>query len=325
MKPKKSAFLRALVMVAVFVLLQSCSPRLHTALSWQEQPASIDEPATWLQAYVQDEKTALKYLLSNDRDNLYVLIMADDEATKMRMLRGGMELVIDTMGEGRDPCRILFPLKLEPGFAGGIPGRMPEGMAGGQPVDRSERMPARPESRRAASGQQPDRSAIYQHLIGLQTRAIISGFKDLPSGRISPVTKDGIRLSVDLDTLGVLNYRAVIPLRTFYKAGITTADTEKKFGLTVKIHGVDVPGRSQGGVMVDRGMSPDRRGPYGPGGTRGIPGTAGPGYGGRGAQAVTPATADSRELGKTLTFKTTFNLTIQQYFKSPLEISPDDK
>lgn len=320
-------------MVAVFVLLQSCSPRLHTQLSWQEQPATVDEPATWLQTFVEDEKTALKYLLSNDRDNLYILIMADDEATRMRMLRGGMELVIDTMGESRDPCRILFPLKLEPGFAGGIPGRMPQGMPGGGPDGDHDRvpdshpegMPGRQGGRRTGGDPGPDRTAMVHHLIGLQTRAIISGFKDHPQGRLSPVTKDGIRLSVDLDTLDVVNYRAVIPLRTFYKAGITTADTVKKFGLTVKIHGVNVPSRSPGGVMVDRRMSPDRRGPYGPGGTRGMPGTADPGYGGRGVQAVAPVTSEYRELGKTLTFKTTFNLTVQQYFRSPLEISPVDK
>lgn len=312
MNTKKSLGFLFSFLVFLAVAVQSCSPRIHTNLSWQSDPANVTEPDSWLPRAGYDAKSKLGYRLSNDHTNLYVLLQTDDEATKMKMLRGGMEVVIDTLGKTKGHCSLVFPIRQESLFSGSIPGRPPGGMPGGRhPGSSGNRpgRPARPEG--AAVARESDRAEMFQHLIGLQTHVLISGFYDHREGRTRIAHDTGIQVSLDLDTAGMLSYRAVIPIRGFYRTFMVNGDTGKKIGFKVHVSGLSLPQHAPGGMAGGRGNHSGRGYP-GEGDQRGLPGTGGMPAGSRGVTMVRPVAHDMQNLSKDQTFRAIFTLSSGQ-------------
>lgn len=298
---------------AVIILLlvnSSCSPRVHQSLFWQPAPPSFDAPESWGRITGHDERSGIRYALSNDRDNLYVVLSTDDEATRIKMLRGGMQLLIDTLGRQEGHCSIMYPLRHETGFAAGMRGTSPGGMPG-LPTQRvTGERPQGSGSRPAPREDAPGRTEMIRHLVGLQTHVVIHGFKEQHTGRVRAMREEGIRVSLDLDSAGTLYYRAIIPLYTFYRELVQPADTARVFGMEIKINGLEMATRVPGGMAPgSREMPPG-------GGRQGTPtgrgGMAQPGQPGRReAYGGSPDHRDTRELSRTVTFKSTFNLSWQ--------------
>ena len=299
------------VVVVLLLVISSCSPRLHQPLFWQPEPPSFDVPESWGHTTGYDERSSIRYALSNDRDNLYVVFSTDDEATKIKMLRGGMQLLIDTLGRQEGHCSIMYPLRHETGFAAGMRGSSSGGMPGGRPPhrvpgDRSQGAGARP----AQGEDSPDRTEMIRHLVGLQTHVVIHGFKEQRAGRVRAMREDGIRVSLDLDSAGTLYYRAIIPLYAVYRELGQPADTTRVFGMEVKVSGLEMAARVPGGMAPgSREMPPG-------GGRQGTPtgrgGMAQPGRPDRQEVYVRPTDQrDMKELSRTVTFKSTFNLSWQ--------------
>lgn len=292
-----------------FFAFSSCSPKIHQTLLWQSQPPVFDQPESWINTVGHDERSGIHYVMSNDRDNLYVVISTDDDATKIRMLRGGMQLMIDTLGRHQGHGIITFPLKQETSFAAGLRGGPSRGLPGESPPRTPGDPSQRSGARRADGENDPDRTAMFNHLIGLQTHVLIHGFKDHRQGRNRAMREDGIRVSLDLDSAGFLNYRAVIPLTTFFRELVDPDDTKKVFGLEVKVNGLEFPGRPPAGsVSGGRGTS----GVMGPGNTGNMRGSPSRGQDGSRGGYVRPNEFDgNRDLGKTLSFRSTFSLAMR--------------
>jgi hypothetical protein len=299
-------------MAIIAVAGQSCSPRVHTSLSWQPDPANVTEPDSWLPRAGYDAKSKLGYRLSNDHTNLYVLLQTDDEATKMKMLRGGMEVVIDTLGKTKGHCSLVFPIRQESLFSGSIPGRPSGGMPGGRHQGSSGDRPGRPARPEGAAGtRDADRAEMFQHLIGIQTHALINGFYDHREGRTRISHDNGIQVSLDLDTAGMLSYRAVIPIHSFYRLFLVEGDTGKVYGFKVHVSGLSLPQHAPGGIAGGRGNHSGRGYP-GEGDQRGLPGTGGMPAGSRGVTVVRPVAHDMQNLSKDQIFKASFTLSSGQ-------------
>jgi len=252
---RMAAGLSALVLAGL--TLFSCSPKLQLQALWQNQEQAFSLSPGDSQGY--DRDTRLHYLLSNDRDNLYVVLWTDDPDAQRKMLWAGMELAIDTNGRKEGHGRIVFPESDAPIL----------GMAG---MGR----PAGTDRGRAGQGQDPAaRQEMLRRLVDGKTHMNLSGFKNHRNGRMAASGENGITVSLELDSAGVLTYRALIPLRTYYRELPESGPPDRPFSLLVTANGLEglrpagrspgspsgsgmpgrIPGRVPGGVM------PGTRGP----------------------------------------------------------------
>lgn len=295
--------LRQIILLAVpltMVIITGCSPRLTSISSWQGTAVMVDRPAMWTAPEMLDERTGVRYAITNDSLNLYVFLQLDKPEAIMKMMRAGMELMVDTLGKNRGHCIIQFPEPEDRSiFSGPGMGRM--GAPGAPP-------------RTSGAGREegaPDQAAMLDRMIAQKDRMRLSGFKNHPNGRLPVWNLDGITVHLDHDTTGVLNYRAAIPLRTFYKSLLTAADPQRNFTLIIKLNGIETPrgapsGMSRGGSRPGGGYIPGRQ----PGGS--MPGTMPTGGGemqgrpGRGAM-----NNDFQSMTKTETLKIQFKLAIR--------------
>lgn len=259
--------------------LTCCSPKATTNSLWQDSRVSPVEPGQWGETAFADKATGLSYAITNDRENLYVLLQTSDLVTQRKMLVAGMELAIDTMGRRKGHCSIVFPEDEAPILG-----------AGG--MDRSQARPGR-----EPGGQ----SEMLGRMIDSKSHMTLSGFKNHRNGRLPRLTEGGIGLALDLDTAGVLSYRAVIPLQTFYRNLEEGVDPERTFTLIVTVKGVEMGrmGRPPGGVPG--GGVPGRT----PGG--GMTGGSGRTAAGGGRPAMP---ADMQQMTQSKTFRTGFVLAV---------------
>ena len=290
MKNQTFFWVATVVLALMGLGLAGCSPIATTNSLWQQTRVSPAEPGQWRETALDDKETGLSYVITNDRENLYVLLQTSDPVTQRKMLMAGMELAIDTMGRRKGHCSIVFPEDEAPIL--GIGG-----------MDRSQ----------ARLGREPGGlSEMLGRMIDSKSHMTLSGFKNHRNGRLPRLTEGGIGLALDLDTAGVLSYRAVIPLHTFSRNLEEGADPEGPFTLIVTVKGVDM---SRMGAGPPRGVPDSRM----PGRTpRGAPGRA-PGGGmtdesGRtaagGGRSAMPA--DMQQMTQSKTFRTGFVLAVPE-------------
>lgn len=223
----------------------SCSHKIYDALDWQSNKVTIDgkipEWSNPLRFY--DYKSKINYTISNDRQNLYLCMKVSDETLQIKILRGGMEFRIDTLGKKSFPIAFIFPIANQ------------QMMTHKRSETQTERSP----------NVKPDRSSMIQNLLIQAKKILLIGFKSPLGGILSLFnTSYGISAAINVDSLGIMYYEAVIPFRTFYKNELTAADTSKVFGYEIKVNALPAPPMHEGGG--GRGMG---GGSYGGGGMGG--------------------------------------------------------
>jgi hypothetical protein len=281
---KKSHKIR-LISISVFVGLVACSPRLVVPVMWQQQAANVATADAWADPAGFDKETALQYVISNDSQNLYVLLKTDDPVTQMKILRAGMELAIDTLGRKKGHVIVSFPRPL-------AVGAMLEGV---------------PRGERSRTGQPADRIDMYRNILARHDRMVLSGFPNHPNGQLPLLNEGGICVGVEIDSTGLMSYRAILPLSSFYREGIGEEDTRRRFGLLVTVKGLSMTPGAAGGMQEgsrqggDMGM---------PGGRRPMPGTS-PGGRDPGARSGMMAGGDINSLTQDKNLQMQFSLRLE--------------
>ena len=210
-------------------LFFSCSHKTYDALGWQSNKVTVDgripEWENPLRFY--DDKSKINYTISNDLQNLYVCMKVSDETEQLKMLRGGMEFRIDTSGKKGFPIIMTYPMKNQQG----------------QQHKKSENQPEKKPDDKPA-----DHSGMKLKLLNQAKDMQLNGFKP-PLGGILPLfnTTAGISAAINMDSLGIMYYEAVIPFNTFYKKELTPADSNKVFSYEIVVNGLPAPAMSGGG------------------------------------------------------------------------------
>ncbi len=241
-----------LFIIALIILFNACSPKIIKQISWQSIPVKVDGNASeWESMKYFCTKNKLTYTVSNDSNNLYICITTLDRTTQIKILRAGMELSIDTTGKNRSQLVISYPLAQNKG-------------------DRKA------EQRQEINnqGESGSISMMKKKLSPEQSTMNLFGFKHTING-VSPINiKNGINVSMGIDSSQVLTYEASIPLRTFYKASLEPNDTNRVFGFNIKVNGVQLSQNDEGGHIGRGGMSKGGQGGSGRrgGGGRGMGG-----------------------------------------------------
>jgi hypothetical protein len=247
---KIHSILRTFLLISLSgMAMLACSPKISITSAWQNQPLSIASSENWPAPMGTDKSSRLDYALSNDQNKLFITLQTADPATRLRILRAGMELEIQTPWNAKNPGIIKYPLPEERiTMFDGI-GRQ-EG-----PRDRTRQ----------------DHTEMFNRLMANQTELDLSGFLNHNNGRVTLKNEDGINISVTMDSLGVITYKAMVPLNTLFSENFTGNITQNNLLLTIRINALEMPAGPPGNF----------RGPGMPGGERTNPND--PGYRGGGS------------------------------------------
>ena len=214
------------VLVILSLVLASCSPIINLpSAGWQTDGTDATPFHQLGLEMAFDENSGLWYRVGNDRENLFVMLKTDNPGTRMKILRGGMELQIDTTGGRSAHSIVRFPMEENRiTLFDNIPG---------------VREPINPE--RLQMQQPAQLQGLFREAVGTQTRKSLTGFRNHPNGRIPLHNPEGIQVKMEMDSLGVLHYLAIIPLNTILSRS-GTAPLERIIGISIYVKGVSLPG-----------------------------------------------------------------------------------
>ena len=204
----------------------SCSNKIYNTSGWQTKKVTIDgKLSEWsnpLRFY--DQETGISYNITNDHNNLYFVCSISNDFLQTKILRSGLEFLIDTLGKKSFNVGIKYPIgnvsvtDIKPDYQ--------------QTKDRQ--------------GERPDRSAYKLKLLAQATEIQLTGFKQ-HLGKIIPlsaINNSGIFAAIDFDKNGIMNYEAVIPFSAFYRDNLVPSDSNRIFNFQIKIN--PVPGSNSG-------------------------------------------------------------------------------
>jgi hypothetical protein len=229
----------------------SCSSKIYNSSGWQNKQVTVDgKLSEWtnpLRFY--DQETGISYNITNDHNNLYFVCSISNDYLQTKILRSGLEFLIDTLGKKSFKVGIKYPIGN---------------------VSVTEIKPDKEQSNEN-QGQRPDRSAYKLKLLAQATSIQLTGFKQ-PLGKIIPwsaTSNSGIYAAIDFDKSGIMNYEAVIPFSTFYRDKLVPSDSNRIFNFQIKINPVSGSNNGSGNGEGSRGGGMRGAGMDGGGGMRG--------------------------------------------------------
>jgi hypothetical protein len=244
------------------VAMASCSSSNLIQSLPQSKPIVVDGDASdWqLPLAFYDKETKLSFSVSNDSTKLYFCFEAFDQDLQTKIVRGGLQIYLDTNGGTSKDISMLYPI------ASTLPRTEPQGGASyGSSSDNFDPIGAL-------------RRNFYR---SLHNELQLTGFLPPAAGLVPLKNAFGIEVSINWDTINnVLNYEAAIPFSTFYKRKLVAADSAKIIGLTFTVNGVG-HGSGKRQKQPDETAGGDGNYPGAGGGVGGMGGGAG-GMGGGG-------------------------------------------
>ncbi|GGA81378.1 hypothetical protein [Puia dinghuensis] len=192
--------LPSLISIAAVTLLASCSSSHKAETSdpgpttWQTQPLTIDgRDNDWkrpLPYTISSEK--ISYSVTNDADNLYILLSTRNPQTQQKIIQGGMTVWVNTKGDKSES----------------------EAVGIGYPLDtRNDR------DRRIMEEAQPDRNKNNKP-VTLEDKKVYAlyGFSrdSIPNYTYGDDNPQGINMRLDYNNQGELIYEASLPLTILF-------------------------------------------------------------------------------------------------------------
>jgi hypothetical protein len=180
-----------------------------------------------------DQETGISYNISNDHYNIYFAASISNEFLQTKILRSGLEFRIDTLGEKSFGVYFKYPIGI-------------------QAI--TELKPNIPPAKEGFEKGQ-DRSSLKLKLLAEATEIQLVGFKPRLGKIISSTIPNnaGISAAINLEANGIMNYEAVIPFSTFYKAELIPADSSTIFNFQIKVNPLANSNNSSGNNSGMRG------------------------------------------------------------------------
>jgi len=280
-----SPYLSFIIAAQLFIAVASSAQSVTGDLSVLKPPPgsiAIDgDLKDWgdsLQYYNAESNT--RYVLSNDKENLYFAIRIDNPSEIARVLRAGITLGVDPKGKKKSVYNITFPVNT-------------------QIVNTTK-----PTDQGMGEITQADRDELHREIITSLRGIKVEGFKDIEGDMITTSNSYGIKTAIDYDAKGYLVCEAAIPLKFF------NLDDHSKSAwvFDIKINGVvNQAAQKSSDNDISNNLGGGRGGSMGGGGGRG--GMGGGGRGGKGgAGGTSTANTNGGALSKSVDFSGKFYL-----------------
>lgn len=217
-----------------------------TNIKWQKDSLVINgDDGDWIKPLpFNDEKLGFSWSVTNDKDNLYILVAGTNETIIGRILRGGMTVYINTHGvkEEAGAASIAFPT--------------------GNRIKKDERM----------LNDRPELQQNKHVAINAVQDYSLSGFQQIKTPEnfdYGKTNAENIQLSVGLNPSGQLVYEAAVPLASFLSKNELNSNARKSIAIAFEIE--NIPGAagsgSGGGIGIGGGLG---FGSFGTGGGLGL-------------------------------------------------------
>jgi len=214
-------------MLTAILLFQACSSPLVYTSTLQDKPVVIDGKATeWkIPLDYYDDKTKLNFSVSNDDKNIYFCVRATEDETQKGIIYTGLQIWIDTTGGKKNQVGLQFPI-----------------------MQRREKDQGSASKQTGASESGTSLAhSLKSKYSGSPKQMKLAGFTGVPGGLAEMPNIYGIKASINWDTNNIMIYEACIPLSTFYRATLTSADSLRTFGLSFVVTVSQKNGGSEGG------------------------------------------------------------------------------
>lgn len=154
--------------------------------AWAPEKIVIDGITNeWTQPFpFSDKNGKFEYFVSNDHDNLYIIIHAFDPSLHQKIMRSGMEIHIGTKAKKKIKATVEYPL-----------GRSPQ--QGNQ------------------MGQRADQSVLRQKHIASNNKMKVTGFQSY-NGIIPTINNNGFNAAINWESDYLMSYELSVPLKELY-------------------------------------------------------------------------------------------------------------
>jgi hypothetical protein len=203
--------------------------------TWQRQPLVIDGyDGEWLKPLpYYDKKEKIGYAVSNDKNNLYIMLSAKGTDEQQKILEGGLTVWINNQAEkaNSEAIGIGYPTGHKPSRESAIMNQ------------------ARPDLFPEKKNSMEDDLAAYT-LYGFSKDETVQNYS---SGQSNP---EGVQVKIGFNTLGELIYEAMIPLSSVYPQNSSGNFTGKSIAVGFFVEGLP-PGEGgrRGGGRGGSGVS----------------------------------------------------------------------
>ncbi|MEI6821863.1 MAG: hypothetical protein WCL51_07990 [Bacteroidota bacterium] len=239
---KNFSFIVAAIVATIGIT--SCAPEMYQSmLQTTAFTEKIDSSSMETQRFY-DPKSKLQYAVTNDNQNLYIVIKATEEQTQYKIIRAGMQLTIGNVSKTNPIANMQYPLAL--GFQ--------------KPTSKGT------ERKSGSAPQRPDISSLKLQFKSKYQEMHLTGFKPEVGAVLATHNAFGITVNMDWDTLNTLYYKAIIPFKTFYKEKLDLSDTTKYFNMTFTVNGIEMPTKEGNKEMGQGAPEPGMSGRNGMGG-----------------------------------------------------------
>jgi hypothetical protein len=245
---RKSFFACSLFLCSFFITI-SCNTEKHGHKStklpgnWQATPVVADgRQNEWPSPLpYNNNKAMISYDISNDKDNLYVIVVSGDAATELKILRKGIVVWIDKNGTQEEKTSICYPSDNDKG-----------------PIRQGARNQSQGgDQSQGQQGQGKDLMQAVDKSISTADEFFLQGFKGC-NGKYYALTGDSCKIKVacGLDEYDQLVWEAVIPFKAFYtKTEIDNRDKGRPISVCFDMLGLDKPaGQGNSGHGGGSGM-----------------------------------------------------------------------
>jgi len=193
--------------ILIVLIFTACTKKIYPEGHYQESAVTIDgELNEWPQPLAFSSNGGrLQYSITNDRENVYVSLLARDEITALRILRSGITIYIDPEAGESKKMSLAFPI----------------GVA------------TQPGDNKMGSGNLADLKEYRLELLLQTTVFNTTGFNNMENRMYDLTDKSRMRLALKSFATNGLSYEAAIPLK--YIFGNVTASQLLTHNLSVGV------------------------------------------------------------------------------------------
>jgi len=221
---KKSNFTKITILLVVsFITVINCYGKKKTIPSkWQSSAIIVDgDDKDWSADYpFYDSKSRIAYSVSNDTDNLYIVLKTNDDITATKILNAGLTIALDIKGGKDETTEINYPLEKQ-----------------------------NLQSSKIKPGERPDKNSFRKEAIKESSEIVLGGFKNC-NGSFKVLTDNscGIIVRVGINEYNDLIWEARIPISSFYKQKLDSTDRETTYSLGIFLNALPKPQMPMGGA-----------------------------------------------------------------------------